>query len=960
MSLRDIVVLIPSHSLEDFPTEQPEKEAASLLNSFAVAWHPELLAQTEKLPRWQRADETASFHSGQLFFVPTACDGWLSHHWLDDARAAGATVISGVHDREEMISAALGVFSERVEVAPDLISDFFSLGFCWLQVELLTRRMRNYGNSDETRLQVMAIAAAKASLDHDRETAETHLRACFELLQESREKFYPVECYLIDLCLLSAAIPAETLANEARRETPWSLLATASDLDHLCKQSEAAGKIMSTTCRAGGISIVGGEDRETPLNGLPLESAIYHFTRGLDRIQELFGQRPVVWGRRKYALTSQLPQLLTLLGYHAALHVVIDDGIYPDAEHSKFRWRGSDETVINSMSRIPLAADSASTYLRFPVRMAESMDHDQVAGLMFARWPDAVGLFFEDLRRSSKYAPVLGRFVTLDQFFEKSELPGQLITHQAHEYFSPYLIQSVARRESNPLSRFSDHVLRRRRFDAADWCRGLARAFRQVAINTPNADQVEKNLESAAPDADVAATSIAEQAMLSVEDIWPGELAHVIVRGGVFQRGFMVFNSLSFTRRVCLNLPSLKSSPGVIGPIKAVQFNGQEPHNSVVIVDLPGAGFVWIPEDEGAALQPPQKHSMVEGGVLQNEWFEVSINEQTGGIRHVRLQDQRTKRLSQQISFRFPHKRTIANHVESLETEYAEMRCRSIEVLSSGPLRAEISTTGEIVDQTNGERLATFRQTTRIWRTRPIIEIDIELSDVQPPDGDPWNNYFAVRFAWNDATSAVSRSIFHSAQGFGGERFETSDYVEVASDSERLTIVPHGLPFHRRTGTRMLDSLLIVEGEQTRSFRFTLAIDKTFPLETAWNATTPVNIVSTENRPPGNATTGWFFHLDARNVQLTRILGLIDPPPMTSESSEREDTPVMPSRQGFAVRLLETEGRSSRIRFRTFRQPLMARKRDLVGKTLEILVLEGDSVLLEMRANEIAVIELRY
>ena len=208
--------------------------------------------------------------------------------------------------------------------------------------------------------------------------------------------------------------------------------------------------------------------------------------------------------------------------------------------------------------------------------------------------------------------------------------------------------------------------------------------------------------------------------------------------------------------------------------------------------------------------------------------------------------------------------------------------------------------------------------------------------------------------------AAVSRSIFHSAQGFGGERFETSDYVEVASDSERLTIVPHGLPFHRRTGTRMLDSLLIVEGEQTRSFRFTLAIDKTFPLETAWNATTPVNIVSTENRPPGNATTGWFFHLDARNVQLTRILGLIDPPPMTSESSEREDTPVMPSSQGFAVRLLETEGRSSRIRFRTFRQPLMARKRDLVGKTLEILVLEGDSVLLEMRANEIAVIELRY
>ena len=58
--------------------------------------------------------------------------------------------------------------------------------------------------------------------------------------------------------------------------------------------------------------------------------------------------------------------------------------------------------------------------------MAESMDHDQVAGLILARWPDVSAPWFHDLRRSQKYAPCLGRFVTLDHFFEQTELPGQL------------------------------------------------------------------------------------------------------------------------------------------------------------------------------------------------------------------------------------------------------------------------------------------------------------------------------------------------------------------------------------------------------------------------------------------------------------------------------------------------------------------------------------------------------
>ena len=958
MSLQDLVILIPSHSLEDFPTEQTDKPAASLLNAFSVAWHPALLAAAEILPHWRRADEPVAVNSTQLIFVPTVCDDWLPHGWVEEARLAGATVISGFHDRLEMEQVALAALPEPVDVDRDLVLDFYSLGFCWLQVELLSRHMRNFSNIDEGRLHQRAISAARAAVAHDQETAKSHLRGCFELLLESRERFYPVECYLIDLCLTFSDLDTDKLIEELGREVPISLLASLTDLRTLCDKSPSMREALTTACQTGRACIVGGEDRETPLPLLPLESVLHQFDSGLKGWRDLIGQTPAVWGRRKYGLNALLPQLLVKFGFKAALHVVLDDGIYPDHEYTKLRWRGPDETVIDALSRIPLAADSGSSYLRFPVRMAESMDHDQVAGLIFARWPDVTAPWYEDLRRSQRYAPVLGRFVSLQHFFERTELPGQLSSYRSHEYFPPYLIQSVARRESDPLSRFADHNLRRRRFDAALWCRNLARAMMKQPIETSDTAEAIRVLEAATPDADATAISTAISRLTDVESQWPRELSRIVLHGANSKRGFLLLNTLSATRRVCVPLPGLKSSPAVAGPIKAAYVSAARPADSYVVVEIPGAGYVWIPEDERGSVQAPPKPPIVEATVLRTEWFEVAINEQTGGIGHVRLHEQRTKRFSQQLSFRFPRERTVGTGEDAYKTQYAEMVCDRHEVTSTGPLRGEVTTHGRIIDQTNGDRLATYRQSVRVWRARPIIEVDIELSDLRAPDGDPWNNYFAARFAWNDSASAVSRSVFHAAQGFGGERFETSDYIEAASEDERVTIVPHGLPYHRKSGARMVDSLLVVAGETRRHFRFTIAVDARFPLEAAWNAMTPAIVIPTESGPPRSGPQGWFFRVDTRNVQITRILDLAEPP--TDSVSSDIDSIALPAGSGFGLRLLETEGIAKRVRLEAFRQPIYARKRDFQGRTLSELVLENDAVLVDLGAFEVADLELRF
>lgn len=989
----EIHVLISCHSLDDFPSDLGDEQSASLLNSFAVAFHPQLIANSKSFPQWRRADDPPLPGRGLLVFVPTNAEDWLPHGWIENARQAGATVVSGMSARDEMLAAALKIFQEEpvpvppeVEdgsaetiepegqeksedvgvladnLDPELVADFLSLGTCWLLIELLTRRMRQFGNIEESRFYQRLRSAAEATIAHDGDAAGTHLRACFEMLLEARERFYPVECYLLDLCLAVSDADQEKLCSELRQPVPFSLLVSHEDLSSLCQQIPDLATNLTDAVRSGRVSAIGGEDRETALPLLPLESVIYHFQHGRPEWQRLTGHSPAVWGRRKFGLTALLPQLLVKFGYKAALHVVLDDGIYPDAEYTKLRWRGVDGTLIDALSRIPLAADSAASYLRFPLRMSESMDHDQVAGLIMARWPQVTGPWFDDLRRSQKYAPCLGRFVTLDRFFEQTELPGQLSTHKPGEYFSPLLIQHVARREDHPVSRYTDHTDRRRRLDTASWFTAVANVLAGKPVDTTAWSAAETALEKIAPTAAEPSTVLADADLDLLEQTCTAGLSRILVSADPAAHGVLVLNPLSFTRRVVVTLPKGSSLPRMGGAVKAIDYDAADPESVACVVEVPGCGYCWVSLHEKQAAPVPPKLPLAERGLLRNDLFEVAINERTGGIAHLRFHNQRNKRMSQQLSFRFPRERTIRTGPEpddTIKSQYAEMRCLGHEVVHRGTGRGELASWGEIVDQQNNEKLASFRQSVRVWRALSAVELEIELSDVKVPDGDPWNNYFASRFAWNDSTASISRGIYHSAHGFQGERFETSDFVEVASEDERLTIVPHGLPFHRKVGERMVDSLLVVAGESQRRFRFTIAVDAPYPLEAAWNATTPATVIPLAAARPHSGAIGWFFHLDARHVQITRILPTHDSSAVISPLEHFEHSTV-PSDPGFALRLIETEGRSKPVKLRCFRKPTFARKRDFRGETITELNITGDTVIIEMTAFEIVEVELRF
>ena len=276
------------------------------------------------------------------------------------------------------------------------------------------------------------------------------------------------------------------------------------------------------------------------------------------------------------------------------------------------------------------------------------------------------------------------------------------------------------------------------------------------------------------------------------------------------------------------------------------------------------------------------------------------------------------------------------------------MRLKSSEVTCAGPTLGEIVTRSEIVDQEHDEVLAECVQTFRVRRGLPVVELEIEIVPQKLPDTDPWNCYFASRFAWNDDGAALTRGLLQSAFGIQGDRIESPYYLEIASGERRTTILFDGLPFHRKTGPRMVDSILISEGESARKFRFQIAVDQDYPMKSAMELLNPP-VLHTSETGPAELTQGWFFHLKQKNIQILGIEPLMAQPDSESQAGF-----------GFALRLLETEGRSRKCKLRMFRTPSSARKRDFVGKTLAEIAIQNESVLFELNPHELVDVEFCF
>jgi alpha-mannosidase len=934
MPYAELAILLPCHSLEDFPVYQEGPEAEGLLAAWSALWHPALLASAQRLPTWYRADSPPDEASDRLFVIPGSSEPLLVAGWTSRAHDERSCVVRKTPSRDDILAAALAGLPEAPAVERELAADFLALGVCYLLVELLTRQMRYMSNIDEIHLRNQAVAAATAACEGRTAEAREKLRNCFDVLTEARERFYPVGAYLIDLVLVAPTTLGNSLRAELLDPVPKNVLIPGELVERLGDGQPDTLSALTQALEAKQISLVGGEYSEDELPLLPVESIRHELARGLAAYQRVLGHRPGVYGRRRFGLSPLLPGLLSSAGFCGALHFTLDEGHFPQASQCKTRWEDLDGGSIDALSRLPLDASKVESVLSYPRKMGETMDRDHVATLVFAHWPGQTSPFFQDLRRMAAYAPALGKFATLDDFFQKTDRPGELTKFRADQYRAPYLRQAIIREEPNPLSRTADRHRHRLRAESAQAMAALADmlAGKRVAPQIDLADIEASALPKGA--AEGAAAALAEK--LGATPLASGEPSP--------EHGYLVLNPQPFSRREVVTLPGADRVPAAGGAVAAAQGNGNATH---VAIEVPPMGFAWIAA--GTAPAPAERRktkpkSTDKELAINNEHVQVVMSRETGGIRSVYDAQQRGNLLSQQLAFRLPPPKPKPGDLwrdPDADSGYSKMVARSVEITAAGPAYSEITSTGELVDPED-KRIAAFTQRVGLARGSRVALLDIELDIDLPPRADPWNSYYACRFAWGDESAELHRSVGLTSQVTDARNLEAPYFVEIRAAKTRATILTGGWPYHRRVGTRMLDSLLIARGETRRRFRLGVVAGLAHPAEHAPALLDPPAVVPCSAGP--KASSGWLFHLDARNVVATHWEAVDEGGGIT----------------GFRVRLWETEGRNGRVHLRLFRPPVAARRVDFAGQTVTDLTIEGDTIAVDFSPFEWLEVEGRW
>jgi len=967
MKFRQLAVLLPCHSLEDFPLRQDPDQAEQLLSAWSATWHPALLRHAQCVPGWFPAEAPPQEPAGHLLILPECSRPLLPEGWAAGAAAGGACLIGDLKHRDQMVAAALQQLDDGPgNVDPDLAADFLALGFCHLQVELLTRQLRYMSNLDQDSFRTEVLAAAEQAWAANPGAARERLQSAFNLLHQAREYFYPVEAHLLDLTLVASTTLGQSLREELSAGVSTNLLICGELLDQMARSEPATLQALREALERGTVAIVGGEFSERALPLLTPEAIRAQFGQGLARYQDRLGRRPTVFGRRRFGLSPVLPQILKGLGFVGAVHCTLDDGRFPVGNQSRIRWEGLDGTVLEALARVPIDVCRPDAFLRMPERLGNSMDLDHVATVVLAHWPGQSSTWYRDLKRIAAYSPVLGRFSTITGYFEQTGMAGQQKRYQADEYRSPYLKQAVVGGQADPISRWVRYFARRasvealQTLDALTTIAACGSAMADHSANRPATDGLFGETDDLLVAAVDGGNDLDGRIRQSLDEAAARFCRSLAGNGRPAAKGCFLANPWSFPRRLCVEMPELDKPPDAGGAVRAA---GESAGRKTVVVDLPAMGFVWVAEKEKGTgtfcAQHPSGRSgkrclspfprlwkkkqkpeppLAEENVLRNELFQVTFDPPTGAIRSISAYSSRTARLAQQIALRLPE---AGKAQEGADREYSIMKADELAVTSSGPVLGEIVCRGRLLDR-GARRLAGFRQTTRVWRGSRVIEIEIELDVGQPPGPSPWHSYYAARFAWGDPTANLYRSVSLANLPTDAVQLEAPHFIDIRSNKVRTTLLCGGLPYHRRFGLRKLDTLLVVRGETARRFRLGVGIDLPHPVPAAIGFLAPQTMRFGLAPPP--VPTGWLFHVDARNVLATHW------EPCLSEGRV----------EGFRVRLLETDGRRVRAELRCFR-PVESAQKILCGDTPpDELPVKNDQVTIDLGPHEWAEVETRF
>lgn len=950
----DIRILIPGYSIEDLPTDLDEAEASSLLNAFAVAWHPWLLKQSAALPDVYQAEATELPTGQHLVLIPECSESWLGPDWKLELQETECHVFHGCSDRIDWLNQIQDRYGSHLpKIDQRLQDDFFAFGTAWLQVRIMSRRMHFFVDPEQNKLEISIFEAADSALAGNVEAAKQHLKAAFECLLDCREQFYPVDCFLIDLCLPSEQSTAAELQQVLQSQSKLSVLTSAEHLQQLVAESKALGDCIAKGVAEKRISLLSGHFFELRTAVSSLSGLVSDVSAGVKSLRRLAPDVPLNWARKRFGLLANLSSVLGLFGFQSGMHVALDDGLYPDKEDGQLDWRGIDGTTLFSTSRLPMAIDGAAAFQKFADRYTESMQEDTTAIGMLARLPSVTSPWLDDLKRTTEYAPVFGQFVTWDEYQHEIQTHDQPKSFHPGEYLSPSLIQSSVLKTEAPISSPADLLKLRTKLDALSFvlCQSIVLAvdvkeFRSLitqleqALNSEEARRLsltnsDDTVQQQSQRLQVIATEI-EACKTGLLSAYASKLSEKASNS----KGRLLVNTAAAATQTTVEWPADWKLPAASDSIVEAW---TQKKSTYLNVKVPPGGFVWLTEAGTNAVVPATAKGkpLAEPWLLRNKYFEVHLSEKTGGIAGVYFHGQRTNRMSQQMAVRRESSSTTYSPNRTEADNYVSARCVAATLLASGPWKGTIETEGLIRQPGTKTKQIGYKQKISVQRTRPIIDIEITLDDdSQALEGNPWMSYFACRFAWDNESATVSRGQLGWPSKTKLERFEAPYFIKVKDDEHCLQILTDGLPFHRMAGLRMLDSLLRVEAEPTTTFRFRLMFEDGRAQHFATEFLQPVLQHDTVGMAENAAESGWLLGLSSKNVVVARS-------EVTGQGTIR-------------LLLQETEGRPANCKVRLARNAKQMNQVMAEGGIIQELGTDSDEFAVQLSRFALKLIEIVF
>ena len=318
--------------------------------------------------------------------------------------------------------------------------------------------------------------------------------------------------------------------------------------------------------------------------------------------------------------------------------------------------------------------------------------------------------------------------------------------------------------------------------------------------------------------------------------------------------------------------------------------------------------------------------------ILENRYFSAKFDAVTGALRSIFTNRSRFNQLSRQMAL-------YKNQTYSIQA------ADEIIITKATPEVGQLKITGRLV-LPDGNVVARFTETVTLRSQSRLLEFDLTLEPtgefIGELDEDRWNSYIAVRYAWNDDTLEMRGGLNDGLHVLSDKKpvqkhFHAPKVIDLRNESGSLTFLSEGLPFHRRSGNRQLDTLLIVQGESQRQFRMGIAVNAKNPMFLSYDFLLPQEeFVFPVSCRPKNLSS-WLFQIEAHNV-----MALYWEPVLEADSLV-----------GYMVYLQEVEGRRAHFALRSFVSPKKATAMNFQGKEGKTFKVDADAVLIDMHIYEL-------